>query len=53
MRFPSESAAFVLGLASLPEMTPEQRQRQRESFAYGKRQDRRPTVTRDPNPKAR
>jgi hypothetical protein len=40
-------------LASLAEMTAEQRRRQRESFAYGNVKIDEPTVTRDPNPKAR
>jgi len=34
-------------------MTPEQRQRQRESFAYGNVKIDEPTVTRDLNLKAR
>lgn len=35
-------------LAAVPEMTPEQRHRQRESFAYGNVKIDEPTVTRPP-----
>jgi len=37
----------------MPEMTAEQRQRQRESFAYGNVKIDEPTVTREPSPKTR
>jgi hypothetical protein len=40
-------------LASLPEMTAEERARQRESFAYGNVKIDEPTVTRDLNPTRR
>ena len=40
-------------LASLPEMTAEQRLRQRESFAYGNVKIDEPTVSREPLPKTR